>query len=135
MPQPENALDRSAPEAPPQTSSETPSEPMPSSGSSVVGGRYEIDFSDRLIHLDSPQAQAFAVRDLEGVSRHRFALVLKRNSYGRFARRAEFGTVDAGAMLQSLSHGTIAVPGVEHQRMTLVLERPAGGRVMMREGR
>ena len=135
MPQPENALDRSAPEAPPQTSSETPSEPMPSSGSSVVGGRYEIDFSDRLIHLDSPQAQAFAVRDLEGVSRHRFALVLKRNSYGRFARRAEFGTVDAGAMLQSLSHGTIAVPGVEHQRMTLVLERPAGGRVMMREGK
>ena len=135
MPQPENALDRSNPEAPPQNPPETPSEPMPSSGSGVVGGRYEIDFSDRLNYLDSPQAQAFAVRDLEGVSRHRFALVLTRNSYGRFARRSEFGAIDAGAMLQPLAHGTITVPGVAHQRMALVLERPAGGRVMMREGK
>ncbi len=127
MPQQEHALDRTGPES--------PSELLPGGGASIVGGQYEIDFSNRLNHLNSPQAQAFAVNDLEGGSRHRFALVLTRNSYGRFAQRADFSALDAAGMLQALSHGAIAVPGAERERLALILERPAGRRVMARGGK
>jgi hypothetical protein len=127
MPQQEYALD--------SPGAAISQEPQSADGPAIVGGRYEVTFSERLNHLDSPQAHAFGVRDLEGGSRHRFALVLTRNSYGRFTRIAEISTLDAGGMLRIFSHGPLAVPDAERQRMALILERPAGGRVMMRDSK
>ena len=127
MSQPENLADNATPESFP--------EPMASSGSGIVAGRYEIDFYDRLKHLDSPQAHAFSVRDLEGAAHHNFALVLTCNPYGRFARRADFSAVGAGGMLHALAHGSLAVPGIERRRMALILERPAGRRAMTHDGK
>lgn len=123
MPQPENAPD--------SPGAEISHEPHASDGPAVIGGRYEVDFSECLNYLDSPQAHAYGARDLEGGSRHRFALVLTRNSYVRFARFADLNAVYAGGMLRMFAHGSITLPNDEGQRMALIMERPLGGRVMI----
>ena len=109
-----------------------PETPHLGGGNAAIGGRYEIQFVERLNHLDSPQANAYGVHDLEGGSRQRFALVLHRNGYGRFAQFKNLAAVDSGGILRAAAHGTVAVTGSEHQHMALILERPAGSRVMTR---
>ena len=113
-----------------QDPAEMSQSPQLSGGTALVGGRYEFQFAARLQQLDSPQANAYSVRDLEGGSRHRFALVLRQNGYGRFCQFESFAALEAGGMLRAIAHGTVGVADGEHERMVLILERPAGGRVM-----
>ena len=88
-----------------------PETPHLGGGNAAIGGRYEIQFVERLNHLDSPQANAYGVHDLEGGSRQRFALVLHRNGYGRFAQFKNLAAVDSGGILRAAAHGTVAVTG------------------------
>jgi hypothetical protein len=98
----------------------------------TLGGRYEIQFGERLSAYDSPQANAFAVHDLESRNTRHFALVLKRNGYGRFGLAGRFTGLGAAGMLNILAHGAAAAPDAERPRMAVILERPAGGRVLAR---
>ena len=86
-----------------QDQAEMSQPPQPASATALFGGRYKIQFAQRLQHLDSPQAKAYGVRDLEGGSRHRFALVLHRNGYGRFCQFEIFAALDAGSTSAPLS--------------------------------
>ena len=113
---------------------DVPQTPQIGGAIAAIGGRYEIQFAERLNHLDSPQANAYGVHDLEGGSRRCFALVLNRNGYGRFTQFKSFAAVNSGGILRAAAHGAVAVTGTEHQHMALILERPAGGKVVARFG-
>ncbi|MDA0231134.1 MAG: hypothetical protein O3B21_13230 [Proteobacteria bacterium] len=105
-----------------------------SGAGAAIGGRYEVQFAERLNHLDSPQADAYGVHDLEGGRRRHFALILQSNGYGRFAQFENFAAVDSDGMLRAVAQGAVTVTGAAHQQMVLILERPAGGKLMVRDG-
>lgn len=110
---------------------ETKQEQSTSQGpSDRLDERYVIAFGEPLAALRSPFAEAVAVTDEKGRGESLFALVCRRDMSFRLGTLKAIEAIEDANLLNVAAHGVVKRSESEGERYVIVLERPAGKRVV-----
>ena len=99
------------------------------SGLAMLDDRFEIDYSQRLEGLDSPQAMAFAALDTEHPRAPVFALVTGSDVPARTDVAAELVSISGSGFLNLHAIGPVLAPERDGRRLAFIHDRPGGGRL------
>lgn len=100
-----------------------------SSGRAVLDDIFEIDYSQRLPSLDSPQANAYVAINTERPGAKLFAIVAGLDVPSRAGVAEALTKAEGNGYLNVLAAGPALAPDGEGRRMAFVLDRPGGGRL------
>jgi len=99
---------------------------LPSCGTSLFAGRFEIVFDKPLSEFDQPSAKALLARDRSQPERRVFALVCTTLMPIRARAAGMLRGRRASGLLPLLEFGMVELPGGKASRQALIYERPAG---------
>lgn len=96
----------------------------------TLAGRYEILTKMRLEELDSPEAPAYAVRNLREARSDLFAVVCDHGLPPRADAFTAVKALEHPAVIPLVDWGVVSWPGSSKRRFVLLFERPGGQRLM-----
>lgn len=100
------------------------------SGPTMLSGRYAIQMSQPMPHLDSPLAKAYAVTDSRAASRSMFGLVCSLDLLPRIEIIPQFARIRRVPVLTPVDAGMVTMSDTDGRRFIIVFEVPTGERVL-----
>lgn len=96
----------------------------------VLNDRYVVQVATPLSDLDTPSARAYLVQDRKEESRALFALVVEPGMPVRMNVIKALNDYAAKGLMPMVDHGPIFWPDFGQRVMTIIYERPLGGRLV-----
>ncbi|MCF8479572.1 MAG: protein kinase family protein [Rhodospirillum sp.] len=96
----------------------------------ILRDRYQIDPAQHIPDLDMPNARAFVATDKRNNQRNLYALVCEGHLPPRINLMRKLRGVTSPGLIPLIEWGTVDWPPIEGRCVSVVYERPMGGRVM-----
>lgn len=128
MAEPENSPDADESAGADESADAAPA-PAPAAGETMLRGRFAIFIGSPLPDLDSPSAKAYLAEDRRDPLNLVFALICSSTLPVRTESMAEIKGFETRGLLTLIEWGTVYWPPSGANVMTVIYERPLGGRV------
>lgn len=99
-------------------------------GAIIVNDRFHISTGTKVPELNSPNAEAYACRDMSDPNHSVYALAVQGLLPPRGEDLLAFRRIDREGMVRPLEWGVTDWPGTDHRRFLIVCERPGGARLV-----